>query len=88
LQTGIHEVVTFIRNDQAIFVQRLVSVEKCLTQLQVQLSQLPGTLTELLQSPNRITTEAAPAQEISEDDCPTSFNPANQSTPTRSFPNL
>ncbi|GAA52529.1 hypothetical protein CLF_108270, partial [Clonorchis sinensis] len=87
LQTGIHEVVTFIRNDQAIFVQRLVSVEKCLTQLQVQLSQLPATLTELLQSPNRIT-ETQPAQEISDDDCPSSFNPANQSAPTRSLPNL
>ncbi|GAA47209.1 hypothetical protein CLF_100084 [Clonorchis sinensis] len=55
--------------------------------LEVQLSQLPATLTELLQSPNRIT-ETQPAQEISDDDCPSSFNPANQSAPTRSLPNL
>ncbi|KAF8566840.1 hypothetical protein P879_01878 [Paragonimus westermani] len=53
LQTGIHDMVSYIRTDQAVFVQRLISVEKCMNQLQTQLNQLPETLTDLLSSPTK-----------------------------------
>ncbi|KAA3679210.1 potassium intermediate/small conductance calcium-activated channel subfamily N member 3 [Paragonimus westermani] len=72
LQTGIHEMVSYIRTDQAVFVQRLISVEKCMNQLQIQLNQLPETLTGLLSSPMKrlsdSTTETVALSNINKPD--------------------
>ncbi|KAF5405315.1 hypothetical protein PHET_01206 [Paragonimus heterotremus] len=72
LQTGIHEMVSYVRTDQAVFVQRLISVEKCMNQLQVQLNQLPEMLTDLLTSPTKrlsdLTAETVPLGNISKPD--------------------
>ncbi|CAI2737314.1 unnamed protein product [Dicrocoelium dendriticum] len=51
--------VSLIRNDQAVFVQRLLLVEKTINQLQFQIGQLPEAINQAIKSANPISSNLA-----------------------------